>query len=229
MAKIIAPVQILYEDNHLLAAVKPQGVPSQADSSGDPDILTILKHYIKDRYQKPGNVYLGLVHRLDRPTGGVMLFARTSKAAARLSAQLKTGAFRKTYYCVCQGRPGGGVMQDYLVKDENTNYSRVAAKEEKGAKLAKLEYSVLETKGGLSLCGVRLLTGRSHQIRVQFSHAGHPLYADARYNSNAQAGQWLALWAARIEFTHPTKGDTITIQSKPPAIEPWVLFLDDLE
>jgi len=224
MAKSVTQVQILYEDNHLLAAVKPQGVPSQADASGDADIVSILKEYIKDKYQKPGNVFLGHVHRLDRPTGGVMLFARTSKAAARISDQIRSGKFQKTYYCVCEGRPLGGVMQDYLVKDPEDHTSRVANPGDAGAKLARLEYSVIDTRDNLSLCSVDLQTGRSHQIRVQFSNAGHPLYADARYNPGARAGQWLALWAVKIRFVHPVKGEPVTIESRPPRIAPWDLF-----
>ncbi|MCQ2564806.1 MAG: RNA pseudouridine synthase, partial [Clostridia bacterium] len=163
--------KIIYEDNHIIVVIKPQNISVQEDESKDPDMLTIIKNYIKERDNKPGNVFLGLVHRLDRPTGGVMVFAKTSKAASRLGEQLKSKQMHKHYLCVVNGRPQ--IVSDrlvtYLKKDEKTNTVRIAPKLETGSKEAVLEYNVIETKNKFTLIDVDLLTGRSHQIRVQMS------------------------------------------------------------
>lgn len=195
-------VEIVYEDNHVLVAVKPHNIPSQGDSSGDTDMLGILKAYIKQKYDKPGNVYLGLVHRLDRPAGGLMLFARTSKAAARLAEAIRRHGIEKWYLCRCEGAPGAesGEMSDYLIKDTRTNMTRVARAGEPGAKEALLRYSMTGYKDGISQCEVELITGRPHQIRVQFASRGLPLVGDARYGSGRRQ---LELWALRLVFVHP--------------------------
>lgn len=208
-------MNILYEDNHLLIAVKPPGVPSQADSSGDADMLTQLKRYVKEKYGKPGDVYLGLVHRLDRPAGGVMAFARTSKAAARLSQQMRGGSFRKQYLCVCAGSPPGGRLEHWLTKDTKTNNVTAATVESPGAQRAALEYTPVETMRGFTLCRVNLLTGRPHQIRAQFAASGFPLWGDQRYNPAARPGQWLALWSTELAFDHPTRGERMTFTALP--------------
>ena len=202
-------MKVLYEDNHLLVVIKPPGVPTQADSSNDEDMLTIAKNYIKENYDKPGEVYLGLVHRLDRPVGGVMVFARTSKAASRLSEQIRKGTFKKTYICMCEGRAKGGVMEHYLVKDTFENKVVAAVQGTKGAKYSKLKYEVLAYKDNISTCQVDLITGRSHQIRVQFAASGYPLINDMKYNKNAKPGYWIALYAKSIEFEHPTKKEQL--------------------
>lgn len=207
--------RILFEDNHLLIAVKQPGVPSQADSSGDADMLTLLKQYVKEKYQKPGDAWLGLVHRLDRPAGGVMAFARTSKAASRLSEQIRGEGFRKEYLCICQGAPAGGRLEHWLTKDERTNNVTANLTEVKGAQWAALEYEPLKTVDGLTLCRVELITGRSHQIRVQFRAMGHPLWGDQRYNPGAHPGQWLALWSRMVEFEHPTKKERLRFECLP--------------
>jgi 23S rRNA pseudouridine1911/1915/1917 synthase len=219
-------MNILYEDNHLLIAVKPPGVPSQADSSGDADMLTLLKSYVKEKYGKPGDVYLGLVHRLDRPAGGVMAFARTSKAAARLSQQIREGSFRKQYLCACAGSPPGGRLEHWLTKNEKTNNVSVATAESPSAQWAALEYTPVETTHGLTLCRVNLLTGRPHQIRVQFAFSGFPLWGDQRYNPAAVPGQWLALWSTRIELEHPTRKEAMIFEYLPEAREGtiWTQF-----
>lgn len=222
-----AAPEILYEDNHLLIAVKPPGVPSQADSTGDADMLTILKQYVKVKYGKPGDVYLGLVHRLDRPAGGVMAFARTGKAAARLSEQLRAGSFGKEYLCVCEGAPPGGRLEHWLTKDERANTVTANMTKSDGAKWAALEYEPLKAEGGLSLCRVRLLTGRPHQIRVQLAASGFPLWGDQRYNPRARPGQWLALWSAAVALEHPTKREAMRFEC-PPRSGPgtvWHLFM----
>lgn len=197
-------VEIVYEDNHILVAVKPYNIPSQQDSSGDADMLNILKEYIKQKYDKPGNVYLGLVHRLDRPAGGLMLFARTSKAASRLSDAMRKQAIEKSYQCRCTGipQPPEGDMRDLLVKDEKTNNVHVVHHMQEKAKQAELRYRVVEDDGQNALCEVELKTGRPHQIRVQFASRGHALVGDARYGSG---GRQLALWAFRLAFTHPVQ------------------------
>lgn len=218
-------MNILYEDNHLLCAVKPQNMPVAGDESGDLDLLTALKGYVKQSYNKPGAVFLGLVHRLDRPAGGVMVFARTSKAAARLSDSMKAGRFEKTYLAVvCGSAPVQGELLDYILKDEKTHSSRVAAKGEPGAKEARLSFETILKAEGLSLVKIRLHTGRHHQIRVQFAHSGLPLYGDARYNPRSKPGEQLALWAASLSFPHPVTKETVSIEKEPPGIFPWTVF-----
>lgn len=199
-------LEVLYEDNHIIVVNKPQNIPSQADSSEDEDMLTIVKNYIKVKANKPGNVYLGLVHRLDRPTGGVMVFAKTSKAASRLSKQLKEKELKKKYLCVVFGKPqiAKNRLTTYLKKDEKTNTVRIAPKLEEGSKEAILEYEVLETKTKYSLISVDLITGRSHQIRVQMaSQLNVPIFADFKYGDKTNKGN-LCLWAYELTFNHPT-------------------------
>ena len=222
-------IKIIYEDNHLLVVEKPVNVLSQGDITGDKDLLTILKEDIKIRYNKPGNVYLGLVHRLDRPVGGVMVFAKTSKAASRLSEQIRNGTFKKEYLAVVHGKPapGEGYLEHYLLKDEKANVVRVVSGEsdKHGSKKAVLEYKVLETKKNLSLVKIKLLTGRYHQIRVQFSTIGNPLYGDMKYGTEyAKPGQQIALWSYKIEIQHPIKKQEVSFQSNPPDEYPWSLF-----
>ena len=170
-------INIIYEDNHLLVVEKPVGIPVQEDSSKDIDMITILKDYRKKKENKIGNAYIGLVHRLDRPVGGIMVFAKTSKAAARLSDEIRKNNFHKTYIAVVEGIiPKEGTFEDYLIKDQKQNKSYITTKEE--GKYSCLEYQLLSTKDNLSLVKINLLTGRSHQIRVQFSSHGFPLYGD---------------------------------------------------
>ncbi|MBQ9011696.1 MAG: RNA pseudouridine synthase [Bacilli bacterium] len=213
-------INIIYEDNHLLVVEKPVNVPVQADSSKDKDLLTTLKEYLKEKYKKEGNVYLGLVHRLDRPVGGVMVFAKTSKAASRLSKQIKDHSFKKTYLAVVEGKiKEKGNFIDKLLKDDKTNTTSVNPK----GKEAKLNYKLLDYKDNLSLVQINLETGRSHQIRVQFSSRSHPLYADQRYNPNAQKGQ-IALFASKIEFTHPVTKKQLIFSLKKPNRYPFDIF-----
>ncbi len=219
--------QILYEDNHLLVVVKPVNMPTQADDSGDRDLLTLLKADLKLRYQKPGNVYLGLVHRLDRPAGGVMVFAKTSKAAARLTQQVRDRKFIKIYRIVVHGVPSQskGRLRDYLLKDTSSNSVKVFSEPSPGAKEAVLKYEALDTKNGFSLIQICLETGRSHQIRVQMANLGHPLYGDQKYGAGVNSpGQQLALWSLAIGFQHPTKGEMLHFVSEPPPVMPWKMF-----
>ena len=217
-------MNVLYEDNHLLAVEKPYGVPSQADETGDADMLSLCKAYIKEKYQKPGEVYLGLVHRLDRPTGGVMVFARTSKAAARLTAQIKSGKFEKTYLAVLTAAPPekAGRMAHWLVKDEAAHIARVADESAPDAKLAELEYEMLAQREGLHLVRIRLLTGRFHQIRAQMAAVGSSIYGDMKYGARGIKAP-LALFAYRLCLDHPTKGERLCFTARP-GRHPFTLF-----
>ena len=171
---------VLYEDNHIIVVMKPQGIPSCGDESGDDNLLERVRRYIKEKYKKPGNVFVGLVHRLDRPTGGVMVFAKTSKAAGRLSEQMKSGDFEKKYLAVLVGtpEPPQAKLVNYLKKNPVNNMVYLCPPTTDGAKLASLEYRVLQEKGGLCLADIKLHTGRSHQIRVQMAGISHPVYGD---------------------------------------------------
>ena len=221
-------VTILHEDNSVLVVVKPQNIPSQADASGDLDLLSLLKQYIKDKYNKPGNVYLGLVHRLDRPTGGVMVFAKNSKAAERLSKQIVDGDMTKQYLTTVLGCPkeNKGTLVNYLKKNALTNNVYVATFGDHNAKRAELSYEVLENyQDVMSLVKVQLGTGRSHQIRVQFSAINCPVFGDVRYGGDKLAkGANLALWAYRLEFNHPVSKERMVFVAYPPESEPWKRF-----
>ena len=214
-------VKILYEDNHVLVVVKPINMPVCEDSSGDMDLLTYLKGYIKDKYNKPGNVYLSLIHRLDRPVGGIMVFAKTSKAASRLSDQVRLKKIDKRYYAVIYGNlSGNGVFNDKLLKDSRTNMVRV----DSHGKDSSLEYSVVESKNGLSLVDINLITGRSHQIRVQFSSRGYPLFGDQRYNKNSLVGEQIALFSYYLSFVHPVTHEIMEFKEDIPNRYPFSLF-----
>lgn len=224
----IEDLNVVYEDNHIIVVVKPQGIPTQADISGDLDMLSIVKEYIKVKYNKPGNVYVGLVHRLDRPTGGVMVFAKTSKAAKRLNEKKEIGEFEKTYFCVVSGVPKNknGHLTNYLKKNELLNLVQVVPMFTEGAKEAKLEYTKLNTIQGYSLMKVNLITGRSHQIRVQMAHIGTPIFGDKKYSQDNKTFKYpLALWATEIRITHPTTNEKMTFRVFPPKDNmPWKPF-----
>jgi len=214
-------INILYEDNHLLVVEKPINVPVCEDESKDEDLLNILKKYLKDKYNKPGNVYLGLIHRLDRPVGGVMVFAKTSKAASRLSEQVRTHKLNKTYHAVVLGNiESKGILKDKLLKDSKTNITRV----DRNGKEAILEYEQIVYKDNLSLVKINLKTGRSHQIRVQFSSRNHPLYGDQKYNSKAVVGEQIALFASSLSFIHPVSKEVMNFSLDLPNRYPWEMF-----
>ena len=218
-------VMVLFEDNHLIVAIKPAGVLSQSDGSNAPDMLTILKAYIKEKYQKPGEVYLGLVHRLDRPVSGVMVFARTSKAASRLSEQIRSRKVEKLYRCVVNGvLEGEGRLENYISKDESTNTVTVSDTEKPGYKDSYLDYKALDSKDGLTLVEVKLGTGRSHQIRAQMAHSGFPLIGDQKYGKKDDRTKDIALEAYKLSFEHPVKREFITFEAPVPASFPWSLF-----
>ena len=209
-------LKVIYEDNHLLVVEKPVNMPVQADSSCDPDLLTEAKSYIKQKYDKPGDVYLGLVHRLDRPVGGVIVFARTSKAAARLTEAMKTRRVEKRYAAITDGGlRGSGTLVNYIVKDETTHSALIVDEKTPGAQKALLDFTAVTTKNGHTLTDVSLMTGRHHQIRAQFAAAGHPLLDDQRYNPGAVPGRQIALYAYSLSFEHPTLKEKMTFTSVP--------------
>ena len=222
-------IPVLYLDNHLLGVVKPCNMPVQADSSKDMDLLTALKGYVGEKFGKPGAVYLGLVHRLDRPVGGAMIFARTSKAAARLSRDFSAHAVDKRYAAVVRGvLSGDRVLEDYLVKDEKSGCVSVCAPDTPGAKLARLKTMPVASKNGTTLTRIELFTGRAHQIRVQHAHAGWPLWGDARYGGG-RPGEQIALWAYRLTVTHPTLKTDVTIRCLPPMTGAWACYQSEWE
>ena len=209
-------IKIIYEDNHLLVCEKPVNMPVQADSSGDEDLLSTVKAYIKEKYSKPGEVYLGLVHRLDRPVGGVMVFARTSKAAARLTESFKNRKTKKRYAAIVSGSPcSSAELECDLLRDEQNNISRVVRPNTPGAKTASLEYVSTVTKNGFTLLDVLLHTGRHHQIRAQLAWSGCPIFGDQRYNRAARVGQQIALYAYSLTIEHPTLRESMTFTCIP--------------
>ena len=221
-------VEVLYLDNHLLVIRKPPNAPVQKDSSGDPDILTSAKAYIKQKFDKPGEVYLGLVHRLDRPVGGVMVLARTSKAAERLSKAFSGHDLEKKYLAVVHGSMESPMdMEDYLLKNESSGSSRVVPKETQGAKYAHLLSEPLYHADALTLVCVTLYTGRSHQIRVQHASRHMPLWGDIRYGQS-KPGQQIALWAYSLTITHPTQKEKMTFASMPPEDGIWATMKEGL-
>ena len=205
-------LKILYEDNHIIVVIKPYNVPVQADSSNDLDMLTIIKNYIKEKYNKPGNIYLGLVHRLDRPVGGVMVFAKTSKAASRLSEEVRTNKIHKTYLTVVHGilDKKCDKLINKMSKNEKTHNSYI---DEKNGKEAILEYKVIKEEDNLSLLKINLITGRHHQIRLQLSNINHPIYGDQRYGF--QDKKQIMLYAYKLEFTHPVTKELMTFKNLP--------------
>lgn len=214
-------LSVLYEDNHLFVCEKPSGVLSQADGKDIPDMLTLIKAYLKEKYQKPGNVYLGLVHRLDLNVGGVMVFAKTSKAASRLSEDIRDREFSKKYYAVVHGKLPVGetkTLIDYLGKEEESRMGFVT--DAKNGKEASLTYTVVETipykDEFLSLLAIELHSGRFHQIRVQMSHHGYPLYADQKYGgTETRHPEDLGLFAYELAFTHPVTKTELVFTIKP--------------
>lgn len=197
-------LNVLYEDNHIIVVEKKPNVLSQSDITGDKDLLTMVKEYVKEKYNKKGNVYIGLVHRLDRPVGGIMVFARTSKAAKRLNEQIRSHEFNKTYVAELDGilDNKNGKLINYLYKDERLKKSFVTSKNNKNAKLSELEYEVIGYNNRKTIVKINLITGRHHQIRVQFSNIGYPLYGDMLYGRKNK--KQIRLFAYKLEFIHPT-------------------------
>lgn len=222
-------LKILYEDNHIIVVEKPVNIPSQGDKTGDIDMLAIVKQYIKEKYNKPGNVYLGLVHRLDRPVGGVMVFAKTSKAAARLSEQVREKVFKKNYLVIVNGKfeKNKETLQDYLLKNEKTNMSKVVKEGTKNSKYAELDYEVLkyDKELNLSVLKIDLHTGRHHQIRVQLSSRQHSIYGDQKYGGRGH-GKQICLWAYKLTIQHPISKEEMVFMAVPEKEKSWKILED---
>jgi 23S rRNA pseudouridine1911/1915/1917 synthase len=219
-------LEVLFEDNHCLAVNKPAGLLSQGDASGDPSLVDMATLYLKSRYNKPGNVYLGLLHRLDRPTSGVVLLAKTSKAASRLSAQFRQGTISKVYWAIVEGqaREQEGEWVDLLEKDTQQNRSGVVDDESSSSKEARVTFRVVERSPRFTRLELRPATGRSHQLRVQLARRGLPILGDRKYGATirlkALDGHWrIALHARQLTFTHPTRTEAISVDA--PIPEDW--------
>jgi 23S rRNA pseudouridine1911/1915/1917 synthase len=217
-------IEVLYEDNHCLAVNKPAGLLSQGDQTGDPSLVDWAREYLRSRYQKPGKVYVGLVHRLDRPTSGVVLLARTSKAASRLAEQFQSGMVQKIYWALIEGHPDRpeGALVDVLDKDRERNRVRVLHEPELEGREARVEYRVLQRGRGMCKLELRPLTGRSHQLRVQLASRGLPIIGDRKYGSAhvleaADGHLRIALHARELSFRHPTRKEAIAVVAPLPA------------
>ncbi len=220
---------ILYEDNHVIVAIKPPNLLTQSDATGDESLLDQVKAYVKETCNKPGEAYIGLVHRMDRPVGGLLCFARTSKAASRLSEQVRVHELNRQYVCIVEGdAPDQFTYVDYLVKDEEHNrvavlpsYLKMQGKE------AILHGRTIARRDGLSLVAIQLETGRAHQIRVQMQSHGYPLWGDNRYG-HGKRGQQIALWGFRLSFEHPVSREHMLFIAPTPEAKPWLLFEREL-
>jgi 23S rRNA pseudouridine1911/1915/1917 synthase len=212
-------LDVLYEDNHCLAVAKPAGVLTVGDQTGNASLLEMAKEYLKRKYRKPGNVFAGLVHRLDRPVSGVVLFARTSKAAARISEQFRQRTVRKVYRAIVEGNvpPVSGEFTDWLLKNRETNTTRSVAAGTAMARHSRLRYRRVQSDAGLSLLEIEPETGRSHQIRVQLSVRGYPIYGDRKYGSKHSLPGAIALHAWQLTFDHPTRREPVTVTAPNPA------------
>ncbi len=218
-------MKILYEDNHLIAVQKPHGMLTQGDETGDENLLDAVRAFIKERDQKPGNVFLGMLHRLDRPVGGVVLFAKTSKGAARLSEQFRTHTIQKVYWTVvavdqridrlADQRAISGTVIQWLIKNERTNVVTAYDREVPGSQRAELTYSILQTKDAYALVEIHPKTGRPHQIRVAMASLGMPIVGDKKYGAQEGLHGNIALFARSLSFAHPITGEPVMVVAEP--------------
>jgi 23S rRNA pseudouridine1911/1915/1917 synthase len=217
----VTPPDILFEDNHCLAVAKPPGVLSTHFDGREETLDRAVKAYLKEKYNKPGNVFLGVVQRLDRPVSGVLLFARTSKAAARLAEQFRGGSVEKVYWAVVEGLvpQAAGSLADWLRKDERKGRVEVVPPDTPGARQALLHFQRQATHNGLTWLEVRPQTGRTHQLRVQLAHHAHPIYGDAKYGAIHTFGPAIGLHARSLTFLHPVRYEPITLSAEVP--RPW--------
>jgi 23S rRNA pseudouridine1911/1915/1917 synthase len=214
------PLDILFEDNHCLAIAKPAGLSSAHFQGKDQTLDRAVKAYLKDKYKKPGNVFLGIVHRLDRPVSGVLLFARTSKAAARLSEQFREGTIEKTYWAIIEGQinTAAGSLEDWLLRDRENRRVEVVEPRTPHSRQALLHFTRRGEHDGLTWVEVRPQTGRTHQLRVQLAHHGHPIFGDARYGSIHTFDGAIALHARQLTFLHPIRYEPITLTAPVPRL-----------
>ncbi len=212
---------VLYEDNHCLAVLKPARMLTVGDESDDVSLLEYARQYIKRKYNKPGDVFLGVVHRLDRPVSGAVLFARTSKAAGRLAEQFRQRTVRKVYHALVEGNVSAreGERTDWLLKNRDSNVVTSVSPETPGARKATLKFRRIARRGNCTLLEVEPLTGRSHQIRVQLAGMGHPICGDRKYGAKTRMGGSIALHAAELTFEHPTLREPVTVSAPDP--ESW--------
>ena len=214
----------VYEDNHLLIVNKSPGEIVQGDKTGDEPLVESLKRFLKEKYDKPGNVFLGVVHRLDRPVGGLVIFAKTSKALSRMNDMLREGKVHKTYHAIVEGHPAieEAELRHYITSVEKINKSYVRATPGEGAKEARLRYKVLSKGDNYSLVEIELLTGRKHQIRAQLAASGHPIKGDLKYGAHRSNGDGsISLMAKRLEFVHPVSGKKIELEIPYPSTGLW--------
>jgi 23S rRNA pseudouridine1911/1915/1917 synthase len=211
-------LEILYEDNHCVAVYKPTGRLSTHFDGREQTLDREVKDYLKEKYHKPGKVFLGVVHRLDRPVSGVLLFARTSKAAARLSEQFRQGSIEKVYWAIVEGEVGreAGTLEDWLLKNEARRRVEVVEPRTKGARQSLLHYQKKNNHGGLAWLEVRPQTGRTHQLRVQLAHHGHPIFGDAKYGAIHTFAPGIALHARSLTFLHPVRYEPVTLTAEVP-------------
>jgi 23S rRNA pseudouridine1911/1915/1917 synthase len=224
---MISPLRVLYEDNHLLILNKPAGVLVQGDATGDKPLVEWAKDYIGKKYNKPGEVFLGVVHRLDRPVSGVVVFARTSKALERMNALFRNKATQKTYWAVVSRKPvrAEGNLVHWLVKDEKKNKTTAYNREHPDGQRSELNYRLIESKSGYSLLEVNPITGRPHQIRVQLASMGCPIVGDVKYGSEiSSADGSIGLHARRLSFVHPVKKELLIISADLPGNDWWKPF-----
>lgn len=224
---MISRLQVLYEDNHLLVINKPAGVLVQGDATGDKPLVDMAKEYIGEKYQKPGEVFLGVVHRLDRPVSGVVVFARTSKALERMNALFRNKETQKTYWAVVSSKPvpSEGTLVDWLVKDEKKNKTTAYNREHPEGQRSELHYKLLDSKRGYYLVEVNPITGRPHQIRVQLSSIGCPILGDLKYGSEILSPDGsIALHARKLSFIHPVKKEALTVTASLPKNDWWKPF-----
>lgn len=227
MKAFITDEDIIYEDNHLIAVCKPAGMLVQGDETGDAPLSDLVKDYLKKKYNKPGDVFLGVIHRIDRPVSGLVLMAKTSKALTRMNLQFAEKHIRKTYLALVRNRPPelSAILIHYLTKDTSKNLAIAHNKEVKGSKKAELEYHYLGVGNHYFLLKVNPVTGRPHQIRVQLSKMGFPIAGDLKYGSDVKAkGNRIYLHAARLDFEHPVKKEKITLRCPLPNEGNWTFF-----
>ena len=225
-------IEVLYEDNHIIAVNKSNRDLVQADQTGDTALIEKVKAYLKEKYNKPGNVYLGVIHRIDRPVSGVVLFAKTSKGLSRMNQLFKEKRIDKIYWALVKNKPQQptGFLKHYLVRNTQKNKSYSYPAPRKNAKEGQLNYSLIAESNNYFLLEIKLLTGRHHQIRSQLSKIGCPIKGDLKYGfprSNKDGG--ISLHSRRISFTHPVKNETITIIANPPTDNLWNYFLDKIK